>query len=183
MHSARIVAEHPADRAAAVRCRIGAEDEPVLSHRAIHLVEHDTGLDAHQFPLHVDVEDAVVILRAIDDDRDVAALPGETRAAAAAGDRCAKFPASRDRRDDVGAIARQNDANWDLAIIRAVGGIQCPVAVAEADFAADGGAQFFFQTARVHVRGIDGVRAVRGTRFGFGDSSEVHMISFVISLG
>src|SRR5205085_9997825 len=46
MHTARVIAEHPANRAAIVRRRIGTKKKPVLFRFLEQVIEHETGLDA-----------------------------------------------------------------------------------------------------------------------------------------
>ena len=57
------------------------------------------------------------VFREIDNHRDIAALPSQTRAAAAAGDWRSKFSTSGDGCDHIAAITRNYYANRNLAVI------------------------------------------------------------------
>jgi len=77
------------------------------------------------------------VLREIEDDGDVAALSGERSASATAKKGSAEFAAHRDGSPHIVGVARQNHPDRDLAIVGAVGCIQGPAAVVEANFAAN----------------------------------------------
>ena len=151
MHAAGIVAEHSADRAMIVRRRIGSKNQAMLLDRLLHFVEHDSRLDAHQLFLRIDLDDAVHVFREIDDDRDVAALARQARAAAATGDRRADISGRPRPWRYIAPIARNHDTDRDLPVIRAVGRIKCAVAVVETNFAANRCAQFLFQADTLDV--------------------------------
>ena len=74
--------------------------------------------------VRIDLEDPVHVLREVEDDRDVAALAGEARAGAAREHRRAELPARRDSGGDVVGVARNDEADRDLAVVGAVGGVQ-----------------------------------------------------------
>src|SRR5438876_789408 len=81
--SAGVVADHAAERAVVVRGGVGAEGELVLGLGGFaQVVEDQTRLDAREPPLGVDLDDLVQVLGEVDDHGDVAALAGETCAAA-----------------------------------------------------------------------------------------------------
>ena len=141
MHTARVIAEHPANRAATVRRRIGTKKKPVFFRLLVQVIEHEAGLDPRELFLRVDLEHAVHVFREIDDDRDVAALSGQARAAPTTGDGCAEFSAKSDNCNDVVAIARQGDADRDLPVVRAVGRVKRAIAIAKSHFTADRGTQ------------------------------------------
>src|SRR6185503_21058272 len=101
------------------------------------LVEHDTGLDARAVRERIEVDDAVQVFRAIHDDRDVAALPGETRAATAWQHGYVMAPARRDGRDDVVDGARDDHPDRHLTVVRRVGGIERAAPRIEAHFPFD----------------------------------------------
>src|SRR5215470_4704664 len=83
MSTARVVADHAAERAAAVGRRIGAEGQFVLLGAGAQRIENDTRLNPGEAALRNDVEDPVHVLREVEDDGDVTTLPGEARARAA----------------------------------------------------------------------------------------------------
>ena len=83
----------------------------------------------------INLEHAVHVLREIDDHRHVAALTGQARSTATACDGRAEFAAKFNRGYDIILIARNDDTNWDLAVVGTVCGIKCARAVIEARFA------------------------------------------------
>ena len=85
----------------------------------------------------IERDDAVHVLREVDDDRDVAALAGEARAGAARQDRRADVAARPDGGCHVVFVERNHDADGNLPIVRRVGRVERARAVVEAHFAAD----------------------------------------------
>src|SRR6266702_3097197 len=70
-----------------------------------------------------------------------AALRGERCATAAGQHRRPMLATSRDCGQNIRVIARDHDADGNLAVTRAVGGIECAAARVEADLAADSSTQ------------------------------------------
>ena len=64
------------------------------------------------------------VLGEVENDGDVAALAGERGAAAAAEQRRAEFAADGDGGEDVVGIVGKNDADGNLAVVGAVGGVE-----------------------------------------------------------
>ena len=81
----------------------------------------------------------------IEDDGDVAALPGKRCATAAAKQRRAELTAERDRGKNIVGIARKYDSDRNLAVVGAVGRVERAAAAVKADFAAESVAQSFGQ--------------------------------------
>jgi hypothetical protein len=79
------------------------------------------------------------VLRAVDHHRDVAALSGEARSAAARQDGNVVVAADLDGRDHVIGVARNDDADRDLPVVGGVRRVQRAVAGREQDLAAQGG--------------------------------------------
>ena len=73
-----------------------------------------------------------------------------------AEERGAEFAAEGDGGDDVIVVAGKDDADWDLAIVRAVRGIQGAGAVVETDFALDLYLKRFFEAGGVDFRMLCG---------------------------
>src|SRR5436853_712537 len=124
MYAARIVTEHPANRAMVVGRGIGAKNEPVLFRLHQQFIEHDSRLHSRKLSFCIDLEDAIHVLREINDDGDVTALAGQAGSAATTRDGSAEFSAKGDYRDDVVAIARNDDADRQLPVVRAVGRVK-----------------------------------------------------------
>ena len=133
VHAARVVAEHAADGAAAVRGRIGAVRQTVGRRGLAQLVQHAPRLDACSPPRRVDVDNAGDVARRIEDQRHVAALAGEARASATHEYGRVGVARHRDRGHDVVHVARQHHAQRNRAIVGCIRGVQCAVAVGEAD--------------------------------------------------
>ena len=173
MDAARVVADHPAERAAAVRRRIGRERQVVHFCRVTHAIEHDAGLHARDLRRGIERDDAVQVLREVHDDRDVAALAGEARARAARQDRRAGFAARCDRRRDVGFVERNDEPDGNLAVVRRVGGVERARAGVEPHFAAHGALQRALErfacgknVARMRVRAWQGFNRHRDSESG-----------------
>ena len=150
--AARVVADHAAERAAAVRGRIGRERQLMHFCGVTHAIEHDARLHARDLPRRIERDDAVQVFREVHDDRDVAALAGEARARAARQDRRARFAARRDRGDDVGFVERNDEPDGNLAIVRRVGRVERARAGVEAHFAAHGLLQRALERLRFRER-------------------------------
>ena len=160
VRAAGVVADHAAERAAAVRRRIRTERELVRLGAAPQRVEHDTRLDAREPAFRIDLQNAVHVLREVEDHRDVAALAGEAGAGAARQNRRAESPARRDRGRDVFGIARHDEADRNLAVVRGVGRVQRAAARVEADFPAHRlcGVPVRARPRSPDLRGFDGER-------------------------
>src|ERR1700741_540522 len=113
------------------------------------MVKHDPWLNSCDATVRIDLQDVSHVLREVEDHRDVAALSGEGSAPATAKERGAEFAANTDCRENVVSIARQNDANGNLAIVRAVCRVEGAAAVVELYVAANTSAQGFVQPQRI----------------------------------
>ena len=118
MNTARVVADHSAQRAPLVRPRIRSERHSMRVRRVAQVVEPHTRLDPCRSRRWIDADDVTQIFRCVDDDGDVAALPGDARAGAACEHRRAMAAAHLHRADDVIDRLRNDDADWDLAVVR-----------------------------------------------------------------
>src|SRR5438477_13182645 len=109
MDPAGVVADHAAEGAPAMRRWIRTKGQVVLLGRGAQVVEDQTRLDPGKLALRVDRDDVPKILGEVENDRDVAALPGEARPGAAGQDRGADAPAYLDRLNHVGDVTRDDD--------------------------------------------------------------------------
>ncbi len=157
MRAAGIVADHAAQRAAAVGRRIRAEGQRMFLRGVAQRVADRAGLDTRGFCRRIDFEHAVQVFRGVDDHGDVDALAVLRSAAAAGQDRRAELAADIDCFDDVPDAARQYHADGNLAVIRGVGGIGRPRGGVETDFAGDAALQLFGQGGEVAGRQLPGV--------------------------
>jgi hypothetical protein len=143
MHTAGVVSDHSAESAAAVSCRIRTEGEVMFFGGGAQTVEHDSGLYAGDAADRIDFENPRHVFGKIEDDRDVAALSGQGCAGATAEQRRAELAAECDSGFNIVSVAREHDADRNLAVVGAVGGVESAGAPVEADLAADLGAQSF----------------------------------------
>ena len=137
MDAAGVIADHAAEAAPFVGGGIGAEGVMESLSRSGQLLVNDSRLDSRELLDRIDLNDPIHVFGVIDDDRDVAALPGETRASPARSDRRAELAAERERLQNILFVARDDDAKRHLAIIRAIGGVESAVPVVEAHLAFD----------------------------------------------
>ncbi len=137
VHAARVVADHAAEGAVGVGRRVGPEGEVMDLGCVAQLVEHDAGADPCGASIGVEVDQRIVVLRMVEDDRHVAGLAGQARAAAAGHDRDVVGPAHLDRRDHVVGITGHDHADRHLAVVRGIGAVRRTAAGVEPDLAAD----------------------------------------------
>ena len=100
---------------------------------------------------------SIHVLGKVENDRYVAALSRQTCASSAGQDRSAVLSADRHRCNHVVGIARNHQADWDLAVVRPVGRIHGAASAIEADFASDFAFQLALQLQCLRER-IDGLR-------------------------
>jgi hypothetical protein len=145
MHTAGVVANHAAERAAAMAARVGTERQPLLCGGRSQMVEGDTRLETRGLRRRIDREDPIEVLGRVDDDCRVAALARDAGSPAAGQDRRTVRSARLDGGDDVVDVAGNHDANGRLAIVRRVCGIERAIDVVESDLAGDGRAEIVGQ--------------------------------------
>ena len=149
--AAGVVSDHSPERAARVGRRVRSEREPVPLGRVAQVVQHGSGLDASGAAGGVDLQDPVEVLRGVENDGHVAALPGEARPRAAAQDRRSEPSAELQGRENVFAIAGHDDSDRHLAVVGGVGRVERTAPRVEADLAADRASECLFQSAGVDV--------------------------------
>jgi hypothetical protein len=137
MHATGVVADHAAEGAAIMRGGIGREGEMVFFGSCAEMVQHNSGLYAGDAAGRVNFENPRHVFGKIEDDSDVAALPGERCATAAAEQRRAELTAERDRGQNIVVIAREYNADRDLTVVGAVGRVESAAAAVEANFSAN----------------------------------------------
>ncbi len=142
------------------------------------------GSHAGQPPLRVELDDLVDVLGEVDDDGDVAALPGERRAAAAPKERRAVLAADAHGLDHVLDVARDDDADRHLAVVGGVGRVERAAAVVEADLAADVRSQLSGERLRLARRedllALVTVGADVLDDLGHGDSASLRVVSLAV---
>ena len=125
MRAARVVGDHPAERGAAGRGRVGAERQLVRFGRGQQVGEHHPGFDERGPRGGVDVEDVVDVARRVD--HHAADRVARHRGTAAAHhDRGSCGGRQRDRGGQVVDVFRHHDQVRHHPVIGRVSGIQSP---------------------------------------------------------
>ena len=145
VHAAGVVADHAAEGAARVGCGIGRVGQVMLFGGLAQAIEDDAGIDGGELAFGVERAEPVHVLRVIENDGDIGALAGQAGASAAGQHGGAEGAAGRERSLHVGGVARQHNADGELAIVGGIGGVERARAHVEADFAADHGLEAGFQ--------------------------------------
>src|SRR5438105_2907993 len=113
------------------------------------MVEDQAGLDAREPLLRIDLDDLVQVLGEVDDDRDVATLAREARAAAVSEHGRPIVAADPHRLDDVLGRTRDDYADRQLAVVGAAGRVERAVARPKTDLTLDGAAEVVLEAADV----------------------------------
>ena len=138
MRAARVVADHAAERAAAVRGRIGSERELMRLGGVAQRIEHDARLDAREsrwtgsisrIRFMYFVKSSTTATLQHWPARLVPAPRGRTGAPYCA--------ARRHRRDHIVGVARDDEADRNLAVVGAVGRVERAAAAIEPHLAAN----------------------------------------------
>ncbi len=132
MYAAGVIADHSAQGAAAVGRRVRAEGEMVVLGRVAQMIENDARLNTRQSFLRINRENSIHILREVQHDRDIAALPREARAAASREQRDSTKPASCHRCDYVGFILWQHHADRNLPVAGGISRVEGPASFLKA---------------------------------------------------
>src|SRR5205814_1130725 len=96
-------------------------------------VEDDSWLHAGDAPVGIDLDHAVEVLREVEHDRDVAALPSQAGSAAATEDRHVVLTADAHPFHDVIERAGDDDADRHLAVVRSARRVERAISVAKSD--------------------------------------------------
>jgi hypothetical protein len=135
------VADHAADGAVVVGRRLRPVFQLVPLQLPVELVEHDARLDHADAGLFVDRQQLVAVLRPVDHDRLVAALPGQAGAAAPGERGHGQLAADRDRGDARSDGARDHDPDRHLPEVGRVGRVGAAASRVEPDLAVHPAAQ------------------------------------------
>ena len=108
-------------------------------------IQNNSRLNASKFSYRIELQNLVHILREIQNHGHVAGLAGQTRARSAREYRSAEFSARRHRCDHILVIARDHQADRNLAIIGAIRRVHGAAAAIEADFPTQRPLEFIFQ--------------------------------------
>jgi hypothetical protein len=141
--TAGVVADHAAKGAAIVSGGIGAKGQVIFLGGVAKMIENNSGLHACDAARRIDLENLGHVLREIEDDGDIAALPGKRSSSTAAEQWRAEITTESDRRENVIRIAGKNNSDRDLTIVRSVGCIKSAALIVEADVTAEMLAQGF----------------------------------------
>jgi hypothetical protein len=105
--------------------------------------------------LGINLENIRHVLREVEDDGRVTTLSGERCAAAAGQQRSAVVTAQSNYGENVFFVARNYDADWDLTVVGAVGGVEGAAAGVKADLSAKVAAERGFERGGVKLHGMD----------------------------
>jgi hypothetical protein len=117
-------------------------------------VENNSGLDASNATHRIDLKDARHVLREVEDDGRVTALPGKGRTAAACEQRSAVVAAKGKGRENVFFVAGNYDTDRNLAVIGAVGRVEGAAARIKANFSAKVAAESGFERRDIELLGL-----------------------------
>ena len=121
--SAGVVADHPADRAARARRRVGAEAQAEGLSRGLQRRLHDSRLDHRRTRLRIDRDDPVEVPAQVQHDPLTDRVAGHRRAATASDHRHAGRAGRGHRCRDLRGVAREGHHERVDAVERGVGGV------------------------------------------------------------
>ena len=142
---ARVVADHPADRAADVGGRFRPDHPSRFGQRVVEFVELDAGLHGGDARLGVDRQHAGAVLAPVQHHRDVAGLPRQTGSPASREHWNVVVVADRYRIGRGLRGARDDDTEGNLAVVGGIGRVGGPGTEIESDLAVHSFAQGVFQ--------------------------------------
>ena len=151
VRSAGVVADHPAEGAAVVCGRVGAERQRVRRRGVAHGVADHAGLDARGAGLRVDLQNAVHVPGEVEHDGGVDRLPGDRGARTDGQHRHVVAAAHRQCRFGVRDVARHDDADRHPPVVRGVGRPHGPVGGGEPHGPGDGAPQVGGQRLRIGI--------------------------------
>ncbi len=166
--AAGVVAGHAADRGAAGGRHVDREPQAVLLQLAVEVVEHQPRLDPAGAGVHVEVQDPVEVLGAVDDETFVDGLAGLRGAAAARGDGDALGAGDADRRGGLRHAARRHRAGRHHLVGGGVGGVAPAREGVEQDVAAAGRREATLERCRCGHGGVPRLGAGGDVRPGHG---------------
>src|SRR5438045_956412 len=123
VHATGVIAEHAPKGAMGVGGGIGTERQLPLTRGVAQIVADGAGLHAAQLAVPINGDDFVEVLRPVNNNSGVAALAGEAGTASTREHWRAELAANRDSLNNVINAARDHSADRDLAIIRAIDGV------------------------------------------------------------
>jgi hypothetical protein len=116
------------------------------------VVEDDARFDPGNAATGVNLKDLCHILRKVEDDGRVAALSCERGTGATGEQRSAILAAKGDGGKYILFIARDDDTDGNLAVVRTVGGVEGAAAGVEADFSAEMATEGGFERCGIKMR-------------------------------
>jgi hypothetical protein len=117
-------------------------------------IENDSGLHASDAARRVDLENAIHVLRKIEDDGGIATLPRQRCAATTRQKRSVLLATKCYRGENIFLVARNYNSDWNLTIVRAIGGIQGAAAGIKTNLAAQVAAEGGLKREGVELCGL-----------------------------
>ena len=152
MRAARVVSDHAAKRATAVRRGIRPEGQLMRLRLVAQSVEDDARFYSGKSFACIQLRDPIHIFREVEHDRDIAALACQARARPARQNRRAEFPANGHGSDDIVGITRHDQTNRNLTVIGGVGRVERPAATIEPHLTAHCALELARQLRRLRKR-------------------------------
>jgi hypothetical protein len=106
-----------------MRGRIGSEGQAVFLGDLSHSIKDCSGLHPERTRRNIHLSNPVHVFGEIQDDCGIAALPGKARSGSARKDRRTEASAYLYGRNHILFIAGNDKTNWDVTVIRCIGGI------------------------------------------------------------
>ena len=138
MHAATVIADHAAESTTGMRRRIGRVGKLMQLGSVAQAVENDAGFDTSKLGARVNRGERVHVPRVIKDNGDVDALAGEAGARTTRKNGGAGGTAGGQCGLHVGRVARKDDADGELAVVRRVSSVKSARAWIKAHFATKG---------------------------------------------
>lgn len=166
VRAARVVADHSAERAAAVCGGVGAERQPVPARLVPQPVQHRAGLDHRRAGRRVDGDHRPHVAGEVQDDTGSGRLSGDRRSRSPGHHRNPVAAADGERGRDVRGVVRRDHAVRHPAVVGRVHRRQRPRPGREVHLAADLGPQRPFQLPAIRHRAISHGPSVPHARSG-----------------
>ena len=149
--TARVVADHPAERGPGLGGRVGAEAQPVRGRGRLEAGQDHPGLDPGSARLRVEVENLAQVPRGVQDDPGPDRVPRDGRAGPAGGQGRARAPGHLGHGQDVAGVPGKGHHLGHDPVVGGVAGVLGPAAGGFIHLAPHGRAQGLGDVGRIHA--------------------------------